>query len=134
VGADGVVHNLFKIGKAWNEMIAAYRWSSSLTFQFRDSGNTASVYKSSLVADTWYCFAMTWDTGADAFKLYFNGVQTGATQTGLSAWGAGNLATNECTVGASATTPSNCLAADIAHFAIWDVVLGDAAILALASV
>jgi hypothetical protein len=52
-----------------------------------------------------FMIAVTWDTTADEFKMYFNAVQQGNTQNGLGTW-VGNLGNTLTVIGAGSTTPS----------------------------
>jgi hypothetical protein len=45
----------------------------------------------------WFLVGLTWDKPGDAVKVYINGAQSGATQTGLGVWGGTLL--NDCFIG-----------------------------------
>ena len=61
------------------------------------AGGTSSIVDdTSLAASTdWFLAGLTWDKAADQVKAYINGVQVGATQTGLGTW-AGALDAASC--------------------------------------
>jgi hypothetical protein len=71
------------------------------------AGNTskAQVYAAPNLNDFIHV-AMTVSVTNDQLKLYINGVQSGATITGLGTW-AGALAATRCCLGSSGTTPAN---------------------------
>ncbi len=107
--------------------------SSEIVFQKRTTNNTLrigyganSVYQlADLTISTtdWFCASVTWSATANAVKIYINGSQQGAIQTGLDVWGVGALSTTLCTIGASSTTPTQPWYGWLAHCAIWNVAL-----------
>ena len=61
--------------------------TSQLAFAYLAGGTFSSVSTLSVSEDsTWHLATMTWDTGADEFKVYIDGSQIGVTQTGLGTW------------------------------------------------
>ncbi len=54
---------------------------------FRFKYRTLTINSTDISDDnTWHMVTMTWDTTADQFKAYVDGVQTGSTQTTLGSW------------------------------------------------
>lgn len=131
----------------WGQVSGAGVWSdSTIRYMIRlrvDGSNVLQLYKNSnndeLVASYsggattdlvthststtgWFHFVMTWDREADELKVYFDGEQTGSTQTGLGNF-SGSLASATTTIGAASTTPTNVWDGNLAHAAIWDDVL-----------
>jgi cytochrome c peroxidase len=95
------------------------------------AGATIKVF--TLVASTtaWFSVALTWSITANEVKAYFNGVQVGATQTGLDTW-AGALTSAD--LGSYDTPPANVLSGIGAHGAFWSAALTADEIAALAKV
>lgn len=77
--------------------------------------------------------AVTWSKSADQMKFYANGVQIGATQTGLGTW-VGSLVSTTTEVGASDTSGNNPWSGNLAHAAVWGSALGSATVATLAAV
>lgn len=92
-----------------------------------------TITQNSISPAGFFHFAATVSKAANQFIAYYNGVQTGATQTGLGTW-AGNLASTGCCIAAGATTPANLFAGTSAHLAIFPTVLSAANVLSLATV
>ena len=86
-----------------------------------------SVTLSGLSTLAWMQLAISWSDSGDTMKAYYNGAQTGATQTGLGTQTADALANAYCTIGAYNTTPANIWNGWLAHAAIWDTPLSDEA-------
>jgi len=75
---------------------------------------------------------LTWSKAADQVKFYVNGVQSGATVTGLGTF-AGSLATTTTLIGAISQAPANVWSGTLAHAAVWTTPLSAAQMLALAT-
>ncbi len=96
--------------------------NDTLRFLYNAAATTETVTVSTSSTD-WMHLAITWSKANDEVKVYFNGSQSGGTQTGLGTW-AGSPATNTTNIGAPDNTPSgNVWDGDIAHVAVWDKVL-----------
>lgn len=64
------------------------------------AGGTAKSVSTDVSSNpNWFLYAITWDKEVDQVKVYYNGVQSGATQTGLGIW-SGSLGSNSCAIGA----------------------------------
>ena len=96
-------------------------------------GTSKSVVFTTSAPTTWFHFAITWSKSADQVKVYFNGAQVGATQTGLGVW-AGSLDSANTTCGATDTTGGNPWKGYEAHVAVWGGALSAAQIATLAVV
>jgi hypothetical protein len=84
----------------------------------------------------WMCLGLTWSlsTGATGeVRLYYNGVQSGATLTGLGTW-AGNLSNTGTVIGALNLTPNEVWSGYLAHGAVWDRAISAAEVADLAVV
>jgi hypothetical protein len=84
----------------------------------------------------WFNMTLTWDVAAGVngeVKAFFNGAQTGATQTALGVW-AGPLDVSTTVVGAATTTPTGVWDGWLSHCALWDSALTPAQVASLASV
>ena len=81
----------------------------------------------------WVPFVITWDKAGDAMKAYYNGSQSGSTQTIAGTW-AGALNSASCVIGAANTTPATPWYGYLAHGAVWDRALPAAEIADLAVV
>lgn len=107
--------------------------TNSFRVNYASQGQALKTIAQSTSTAAYFHFAATVSKAADQFIAYYNGVQTGATQTGLGAW-AGNLLSTGCCIAAGATTPANLFAGTSAHLAIFPAALSAAQILSLATV
>jgi len=62
----------------------------------------------------WTAYGLTWSLSGDKFIAYYNGAQTGSTQTGLGTWN-GILGTASTVIGAKFTTPADVAQGNLAH-------------------
>ena len=108
VWTDGTVRFLGRLYADANNYIGIYKPTANnqLIFQSVFGGVDKSVTISSLSYSGWFMVALTWDKTADESKMFINGVQVGATQTGLGTW-VGNLDSTRAIIGAGVTTPLN---------------------------
>jgi hypothetical protein len=87
------------------------------------AGGTSEVVAIQPITDTdWMHLALTWSKSAGAngeMRAYYNGTQTGATQTALGVW-AGALNATVTSLGAGGTGPWNVWNGWVAHGAVWD--------------
>lgn len=104
---------------------------NTLTFQRSDSNDDVVITSSALAGSTaYFCAGLTWSVAANAMKAYINGVQVGATATGLvSAVGTPTATTT--TIGASNTSGADSWSGSLAHVAIFDRALSGAEVLSL---
>jgi hypothetical protein len=97
-----------------NNAVYLSRSGTDLILSYTAGGIAESVTIASGSPTGRWMVALTWDTtGGGAVKAYYNGTQSGTTQTIAGTW-AGALATTLCNIGANATTPTNPWAGDIA--------------------
>jgi hypothetical protein len=80
----------------------------------------------------WVLCGLTWDAAVDEVKVYWNGVQTGATQNGLGVWNGGALTV--AVIGATTVVPNNPFHGRISHVQLYDRALSGPTIAELASV
>ena len=97
------------------------------------AGGTVEVVATAYSATTWTHYAITWDKAGDKAIIYINGVQNGATQSGLGVW-AGALAAANTVVGSISIGPATVWDGYLAHAAIWTTPLSAAQIASLATV
>ncbi len=102
----------------------------ALTYAAAGTTNTINIATGSTL--NWMHLALTWSKSGDAVKAYYNGVQSGATLTGLGIW-AGALAATTTNVG-SAGQPSLVWSGTIQDVAVWSTPLTAAQVAQLASV
>jgi len=99
--------------------------------QYSAGGTVKSVFKTGVSDYGWLHVAMTWSASADEMRVYWNGVQDGATQTGLGIWtGDGNFGYMYF---GSYLAGAHQFLGWLAHAAVWDTALGAAAIADLAT-
>ena len=97
-----------------------------------EAGNGTAQIVAVMSSVAWFHFAITWSdsNNDDEFKYYIDGTQEGATSNALNAWAGGALAIAQ--IGASAAA-TNVWHGWLAHCAVWDRVLTQAEITALAN-
>lgn len=119
---DSLAGYVFQFYNGASEVIRIYKDAAdAIIFQRIANSASKSVTLSAAThgrPTDWVLLSLTWDTGADELKAYYNGAQTGSTQTGLSA-SASAIAT--AVIGGQST--GNNLDGDAAHIAVWDTVL-----------
>jgi hypothetical protein len=97
------------------------------------AGATGKTVDVTSVTDTgWIHLGVTWSASGDAFKLYYNGNQSGSTQTGLGTW-AGNLKSDATRIGNSGGYGGSPWHGYLAHTALWKTPLSATQMLALAT-
>lgn len=105
---------------------------SGLTIQYQAGGPPQFVPIATNTLN-WFMVGITWDKVADEVKVYFNGPQTGSTQTGMGVW-SGDLSSTETVIGAENTTPDLGFEGDVAHVAVFDKALSAGQMLKLARI
>jgi len=96
------------------------------------AGGVAKAVAFTQSPTAWFHIAMTWSVAADQVKFYTNGVQQGATLTGLGTW-SGALASTRCVIGAGSTAPATVWSGTLAHAVVFASALSPTNIAALAS-
>lgn len=129
VWTDGAQRFIATIGLSSNEVYLrkSSTGSNRIDFVYTAGGTVKSIALTSFSPTDFFMLAITWSKSADEMKAYSNGVQTGATQTGLGAW-AGNLNSAQCVIGAANTSAANRFSGFIAHPALVNRALSDAEI------
>lgn len=97
------------------------------------AGGTSKNVSTTLSPTAWFHWAVTVSLAGDVLKFYINGAQVGSTQTGLGTW-AGALTSTVCVIGAVSTVPGSVWSGLSAHVLLYNTVLSDAQVLALATV
>lgn len=92
VWTDGVSRILAEIGVDANNRIFFNKPSANnrLDMFYNAGGVSKQIILTSFSPINFFSMALTWDKNADQVKSYINGVQNGATATGLGVW-AGSL-------------------------------------------
>lgn len=121
VWTDGVNRNVIRIDSATAGNLVFIRKSATaneLRVQ-RSGGAVADFVSTTTLAGVtaWFHVAITWSIANDRLRLYVNGSQVGATQTGLGAWAG---LPNAMTIGAANTVPAEPWSGTIAYAGIWN--------------
>lgn len=106
--------------------------SNVIRFQYKAGGTAQSIDHATTTTD-WFHLAMTWDKTADKVIVYYNGSQTGSTQTSLGVW-VGTLVEGSTNIGAQTETPTFVWDGYLAHGLVYKVALSPAEIAELATV
>ena len=87
VWTDATTRNLFFLSTDATNRILLRRSTTNnqLSHAYVAGGTTESVTFTTSTID-WFHTAITWSVSADEVKVYFNGIQQGATQTTLGTW------------------------------------------------
>jgi hypothetical protein len=135
VWTDGVARRVVTLSSA-TEVVYIRRETvnNRIGFTYLAGGVTKTVPVDTLGGSLlWNHVAVTWSKAADQMKVYINGVQSGATQTGLGTW-ITTLAATTTVIGAGNTTPSSVWSGNLAHAAVWSTPLSAGQIATLAAV
>ena len=131
---DSAFHITCGIGVNGSNQILLYKVSANNTFRFYYAAG-GTVKSVDLIASptTYQFYAITVSKSANQVKAYINGVQTGATQTGLGTW-AGSLNSALCGIAvANTSTATQTWYGSIAHTLIYNRALSATEIASLAS-
>lgn len=130
---DGVSRRWFTIQiTTGNRILFQKNATTGLSVSYIAGGVNKTRSKTTIVGETgWVCLLLTASKTANEMKLYINGVQEGATLTGLGAW-AGVLAPTSTAIGVGSLAPSQITHGWISNVAIWNQALTaeDAVVLA----
>lgn len=126
---DGAQHNLFNMASSDGaSFIRAYKKTTDNTIECDyGAGGTTKTINISTSTTAWFHLALTWSKAGNAFKVFFNGTQSGTTQTGLGNW-YGELYATTTTIGSKNTTPQMVHSGYLAHVVIGNIALTDAQI------
>jgi hypothetical protein len=95
--------------------------NNTLLYRY-EAGNVQETITQNPIAETgWMILGMTWDISAGAtgeFRAFYNGVQEGATATGLGTW-VGDLDPTRAVLGAATTGPASVFLGDLAPVPVW---------------
>lgn len=123
VWTDGTVRYAGRWAVNASNQVLIYRIATNnrLRYQY-NAGGTNKLINHDSTSTSWMNFIITWSksSGVDGeVKAYFNGSQTGATQTALGVW-AGALNLSTVIIGAASTIPASPWYGYLAHVAVWD--------------
>lgn len=107
VWTDNTVRCIFKVGVNDNNFVAFIKQADANGNDVRcnyRAGGTSKLVDIDTTTTGWAMYGITWNTSADEVKVYFNGAQSGSTQTSLGTW-AGSLASGQCYIGRYNTAP-----------------------------
>jgi hypothetical protein len=135
VWTDGLFRRIVDLDADGNNYLRLMRSSTNnaLAINYRAGGISIAPGVNGLSGLGWLHLAVTWSKSGDALKTHLNGVQQGATATGLGTW-AGSLAATTTNIGAYQTTPTNVWSGGLAHVALWNAALAAADVAQLARV
>ena len=122
VWTDGTVDRVIYLAVDADNFLAMSKNSGNneLAWYYEANTTVESVVLGSLSTLDWFAMTMTWSGAADEMKAYYNGAQTGSTQTTLGTW-VGSIATSF--IGSTSNVPAHPASGNIAHVAVWDRVL-----------
>lgn len=107
--------------------------NNTLSWSYVAGSTSKGITSTAFANQNWQAMALTVSKSADQVKAYMNGVQVGATQTGLGTWN-GNLASTGCVIGAQSTNPAGVWSGSIGYVAVWSAALTGAQITTLGTV
>lgn len=134
IWTDSTIRRFLTLQADGNNRVLMQRASGNnqISASYVAGGTTKSVTITTGGEITWLHLAITWSKSADQVKVYYNGAQSGATQTGLGTW-AGSLASTTTLLGAATQTPTSVWSGLLAHVAIWTTPLTAMQITSLAT-
>ena len=135
VWTDGAQRRCVRLAVDANNSLVIFKATTNnqLSWTYQAGGTSSTRSKAGVSSTAWLHVALTWSKSGDAVKAYFNGVQEGATLTGLGVW-LGLLASSTTLIGATSQTPGGVWSGTLAHVAVWANVLSAAQIATLAVV
>jgi len=125
VWTDATSRFMVELGVDANNRVYLYKDNAGnniVTGVYTAGGTAKQVSLTGFSPLTFFSLAITWDKTADAVKFYVNGVQQGATQTGLGVW-VGSLSGSFSALGAFASTGGAPWSGNLAQIAAWKVAL-----------
>jgi hypothetical protein len=116
VWGDSTVRRFFNIEADGSNRISASKLTAANQFSmtYLAGGVSKTVTVTTSGPTIFFSCALTWDVINNAVKVYFNGIQSGITQTGLGTW-AGALAATLTVIGATSTVPAVVMSGSLAH-------------------
>lgn len=130
IWTDGAQRQFFIVAADSNNYIQISKaaGNNGVNFAYK-AGGTLSILVPTYSALTWSFGAITWDKAGDKVIPYMNGIQQGATITGLGTW-AGTLADGNCNI----SQAGQLMDGNLAYAALWSTPLNQTQITALATV
>lgn len=123
VWTDATDRNLFALRSDNNNRVFILKSATSNLLSYRYHAGAVVESVDTTLSSTALCHAaITWDKVADEVKCYLNGVQIGATQTGLGTW-AGSLNSATTVVGARIIPIANGFSGGLSNMAIYSKAL-----------
>lgn len=103
---DGIQRHALYFAVNTTNYVSLFRSTinNRVDWRYTASGGVKSIATTSVFAG-WRHFSLTWSSAADEVKAYSNGVQSGATGTGMGAF-VGNIVDATTLAGASAKVPT----------------------------
>jgi len=133
VWSDGAVRRFITLQVDANNRVYIEKVAGANTFGFNYvAGGTAKSRNRATSTTAWFHACLTWSKSADQVIAYFNGVQEGATLTGLGTW-VGAIVSTNANLAANATTPTSLWSGNLAHAAIFPRPLPAAEVLSAAT-
>jgi hypothetical protein len=122
IWTDGVQHEIVNLRADENNRVYLYKLANNqLHWRYSAGGTTKSV--SLLVTPTdWFHMAITWSKTRDRVRAFYQGAQTGTSQTGLGTW-VGSLNSSTSVIGAYNLDPLAPWSGYLCHAAIWSAEL-----------
>ena len=136
IWTDATFHEALKFRVDANNSVTVEKTSTNnqIRTTYIAGATGKSINDASLAGSVaWFHVAMTWSKSNDRMRMYINGVQSGANQTGLGTFAGSPASTTTC-IGANDTTPTFVWSGNIAHVAIWSRELSAAEVAAVATV
>ena len=115
VWTDNITRRIFRILTDGNNAAQLFKTDTNVLRFNYDAGGVGELVDYTHTGLNWFHIALTWDvSGGGEMKAYFNGAQTGSTQTGLGTW-VGALTNTTCCIGSGNITPTECWSGNLAH-------------------
>ena len=135
VWADNVYRWAMMLGEDLNNRLQLLKGSGAESNELRityKAGGVALGCTTAVTPTAWYHHALSWSKTADEAKAYYNGSQYDDTQTGLGTW-SGGLSVNYSCIGMFGHSNGFHWKGWLAHAVVWDRVLTQAELTALAN-
>lgn len=131
VWTDGLYHAIWRLTTGTSTITIGKSNVNNQAYGIYVAGGvTETVLINGLTTTDWMQFVLTWSASADQVKFYYNGAQTGATQTVLGVWG-GAISANNPVIGANTVTPTVPWYGWISHVAVWARAIAPSTVAAL---
>lgn len=130
--SDTLTHNIFRFAPDANNQFYFRKQGTNTVALIYHAGAVTKVLTATTTSVAWLHLAATWSKAADQAKLYLNGVQQGATMTGLGTW-AGTLGATTTALGAADLVPTLPWRGYLAHLAFWNTPLSATQIASMAT-